>query len=136
MFCAGCQVTDRLDITAQFVGDNHPRLATLCDQLCHKALSCFGVAACLNQNIKDVTIGIDSPPKPVLHAANRDHDLIQMPLVVWARALPPDTGGKMRSKPINPKPDGFAADDDAAFRQKIFNIRRTERKAIAFQARH
>ena len=66
----------------------------------------------------------------MFYAVNRDHYLIQMPLVVWARAFPADAGGKMCTKTIDPKADGFAADDDAAFRQQILNIRRAQRKAI------
>jgi hypothetical protein len=28
-----CPLTDRLEVTAQLIGDNHPRLAILCDQI-------------------------------------------------------------------------------------------------------
>lgn len=98
----GCQLPDWLDITAQFVSDYHPGLAILCDQLCQKALGGFGVATCLNQNIKGITIGINSPPEPVLYATNRDDNLVQMPLVVWPRPVSSDTSGKMRPKLVNP----------------------------------
>jgi hypothetical protein len=57
----------------------------------------------------------------------------------------------MRAKPVDPKADGFAADDDTTLRQEILNIHRAERETIvapdrqgddpagktkAFQARH
>jgi hypothetical protein len=34
----------------------------------------------------------------------------------------PDLGGRYRPKPVAPKPDGFMADVNAAFLQKILDI--------------
>jgi len=141
--CVRCQLTDRLAtlidckhstdvqcIPAQLIGNDHPWLAKLCDQPCQKALGGFGTAACLNQDIEGVTLCIDGPPKPVFHTIDRDHGLVQMLFVVKARALPADADSKMCAKPVDPKADRFAPDDNTALRQKIFNIGCAERKAV------
>jgi len=36
----------------------------------------------------------------------------------------------MRTKPVDPKANGFAADDDAALRKQVLDIRGAERKAM------
>lgn len=83
-----------------------------------------------NQDIERVTIGVDGSPQPVLHAVHLDHDLVEVPFVVRLRPVPADASRKMRTKPVHPKADGFAADDDAALRQQILDIRRAQRKAM------
>ena len=40
------------------------------------------------KDVQDVPVGIDSPPKPEFSSIDRDHDLIEMPLVVGGGPLP------------------------------------------------
>ena len=89
----GCLASDRLYVAAQLVGDDNPWLAKLSDQPCQKALGGLRVAACLNQNVERVAIGVDCAPQPVLHAIDRNYNLIHVPLVVRARY---DHGGYKR----------------------------------------
>jgi hypothetical protein len=58
----------------------------------------------------------------MLHAIDRDYNLIHMPLVVRARSIASDTSGKMRTEPVDPNADCFTADDHAALRQEILDI--------------
>ena len=127
---SGCQARNRLDVAAQLVSDYHARGAELPDEPHEKPLGGLRVTTRLYKDIKHVAIGIYRPPQPVLYTVDRDNDLIQMPLVVWGRPIPADAGCKMRAKPIDPKANGFAADYNAALRQKILDIRRAECKAM------
>ena len=95
-----------------------------------KALGRLRIAARLHENIKCVAVGIHGPPQPVLHAIDRDYNFVHVPLVVRTRSVPPDTSSKMRTEPVDPKADGFAADNDATFRQQILNICRAQREAM------
>lgn len=66
----------------------------------------------------------------MLHAIDRDHNLIHVPLVVRAWAIAAETSGKVRPKSIDPKAYRFTADNDATHRQKILDISRTQREAM------
>jgi len=67
---------DRPDVAAQLVGDDDSWLAELSDQPCQKSLGGFGIAACLHKNVESITVAIDGPPEPVLHAVDRERDLV------------------------------------------------------------
>lgn len=126
----GGQTHDQLYIAAQLVRDYHTWTAELSDQAGQKALCGFGIASRLHQDVECVPIGVHRLPQPVLHAIDRDQDLVQVPLVVWARSIPANTSSKMCAEPVDPKADGFAADDDALLRQQVLDICLAEHKAM------
>jgi len=72
MVCIRGQCSDRLDVAAQFVRDDHPRLAKLCNQSLEQSLCSLGVPACLHENIKNISPRVDRAPKPVLLATDPD----------------------------------------------------------------
>ena len=84
----------------------------------------------MHEDVERVAIGVNRPPEPVFSAAYRDDDLVQMPLVRRPRPIPPDAGGKLRAKAVNPKPDALAADDHAALCQKVLDVSRAQGKAV------
>ena len=53
-------------------------------------------------------------PKPVLHAGDRQHDLIQVPLVSGGGQPAPDLVGKRLPELQRPLAHGFMADGDAS----------------------
>ena len=63
-------------------------------------------------------------------AVDQNDDFIEVPFVSTARSFALDAIREMTAKPVRPKPDRFPADDHAAFSQQIFNIRRTQGKAM------
>ncbi len=125
-----CLMRNRLDIAAQLVCNNDPWLAKLCDQPCHEALGSFRISARLNKNIERITVGVDSAPEPMLHAVDRDHNLIEVPLVVRPWPVTADARSKVRTKSVDPAADCFSADHHATFRKQILNILRTQRKPM------
>lgn len=142
---------NRLDIATQFVCHDDPWLAELRDQPCYETLGSFGIPARLHKNIKRVTVGIDSPPEPVLYPVDRDHNFVQMPFVIWAGTVPTDASGKVSPKAVDPEADRLAAHDHASLSKQILDIRSAQRKpmvrpnrvgddltrmTIALQARH
>ncbi len=64
-------------------------------------------------------MGFHRALQPVLHAIDRDYDLIEVPLIVRALPIPTNAGGKMRAEPVDPKADGFAVDDDIGMPQDL-----------------
>jgi hypothetical protein len=50
-------------------------------QLAHQTLGHLGISAALRQNLEDETVMIDSPPEPVLLAADRNDGLVKVPFV-------------------------------------------------------
>jgi hypothetical protein len=76
------QCFDRLDIAAQLVADNDPRLAELIDQPLEKPLCSFSILSRLYENVEGVPIRVDGTPQQMLFPSNRDNDLIQMPFVI------------------------------------------------------
>lgn len=146
-----CQVADRLDVATQFVRDDNARLAKPTNQALQKTLGRLCVTVLLNQYIKDTPIGVDGPPKPELLSIDRDDHFIEMPFVCCFRPIATNAIREMASKTVDPEPDGLARHNDTAFCKQIFDICRTQRKAViypdcvghdlsgkaeAFQARH
>lgn len=127
----GGLMDNRLNVAPQFVCYDDPWFAELCDQPCHETPGSFGIPTRLYENIKRVAVGIDCPPEPVLHPVDRDHNLVQMPLVIWAGAVPADAGGKMSPKAIDPEPDRFAAHDHATLGKQILDISRAQSRCYA-----
>ena len=62
-----------VEIAAKLVHYHCVRLPELPDQPDQKT---SGVAARLDHNVESIAVGIDSTPKPVLHAVDRDSDFI------------------------------------------------------------
>ena len=151
MICARCEVPDRPEITAQLVRDDDTGFTEPVDQPCQKTSCSIGIALWLNENIKDVAVRVDRPPKPVFSAVDWDDDLIQVPFVARDRSVAPDAIGKVTAKAVHPFSDRFPADHHTPIGEKILDIRRAEREAmidpdgicndftrktVAFQSRH
>ena len=126
-----CLMRDRHNVAAQFVCDGDPGVAKLSDQPCHEALGGLGIAAALDKDVEHVAIGIHCAPQPMLHAVDRDHNLIKMPLVVRPRPVTSDAGGKMRTETIDPKPNCFPADNHATFGKQILDVCSAQREPMA-----
>jgi len=69
---------------------------------------------------------INSPPKPMLLAANGDHHFIEVPFVAGRRPIATDLRGDLRAKPIDPDADRLVAYYHAASGQKILNVPQAE----------
>jgi hypothetical protein len=47
----------------------------------------------LNQSVENEAVSIDGAPEPMLLSVDRDHDLVEMPLVAELRRAPTDLAG-------------------------------------------
>ena len=72
-------------VASELVGDHHPRLAILLDQLAQKTLGSLPVAPFLNHDVQNVAMLINRTPEIENLAADLDHNLIKVPLVVSLR---------------------------------------------------
>lgn len=81
MLNAGHDLPLRRTVGPELVGDDHARRTALSFQeLSHQTLCSLGIAAALNQNVKDETILIHGAPEPVFLAGDGDDNLIEVPL--------------------------------------------------------
>ena len=61
-----CQGFNWFDVATQFVRYDDARLTEPINQPLQKTLGSFGIAVFLNEDIKNITIRVDSPPQPFL----------------------------------------------------------------------
>lgn len=89
----GSDGLDRLNKAAQFVRHDRPRLTKLPYQCGDEASGRPAVAASLNQDIENISTGINGVPEPELPAVHRNDGLIHVPVVVgfWPVPLVPKT---------------------------------------------
>lgn len=97
-----CQVADWPDVAAQFVGDDDAWRAKVVNQALQKALGRFRVTLLLKRNIKNITIGIDSPPKPEISSIDWDNDFVEMPFVIGNGPIPFHALFEVRPEPVHP----------------------------------
>ena len=116
------EVADRPDVTAQLVGDHDPRRAKPVDQPLQEPAGGLCITLLLHENVEHIPIRVDCPPKPELHAIDRNNDFIQVPFVTGARPVALDAIGEMAAKPVHPLPYGLPADQYAPLGQKILDI--------------
>ena len=129
MFDPANQVRLRGTVRSELVRDDHARLAPGLEQFPEKAHRGHLGPPGLDQNVRNIAVCIDRPPKPNLLAFDRHHDLIKIPFVRKMRPVPPDFCGKPDTETRHPIPDRFVGNRDAPRRQQIFNVAKAESKA-------
>ena len=88
------------------------------------------VAMTLHQNIEDLTVGIDGPPEVILLAFDREHDLIEMPLISRLGATAANLIGICLSKLFAPLADGFIRYLDTPIEHHFLDISVAQRKRV------
>ena len=96
--------TDRSGTTRQICADSdrhrHARSPALpLEQLAQQALGCPRVAAALDKNVEHHPVLVDRAPQPVLYPRDRDHDLVQVPLVPRRRQSAADLVRELECAP-------------------------------------
>ena len=71
----------RAAIATQLVGDNHPRLRVVPQQLAQEALGCTPVTSLGHQDVERYAVLIDSSPQLTPLAVDVQKHLVEMPLV-------------------------------------------------------
>ncbi len=102
MICARREIADWLEIAAELVCDHNARVAKLGDKPLQETSCSFRVSLWLNENVEHSSVCVDRPPKPVFQTVDRQHHLVEMPLVCRCRPIPSDSVGKMGPKPVLP----------------------------------
>ncbi len=126
-----CKAADRRVIAAQFVCDDNAWRAKAINQALQKTLGRLRVTLFLNQNIKNIAVGIDGPPQPEISPIDRDNDFVEMPFVVGSGPIPFHAFCKVRPKPVDPFSDSLTADHHTPLCQKILDIGGAEGKPVA-----
>jgi hypothetical protein len=71
----------------------------------------------------------------MLHAIDRKHDLIEVPLVIRPWPVATDPTSQMRPETIDPETDRFAAYNHAKFGKQNLDIRRAQREPMVRSGR-
>ncbi len=116
----------RHTVASQFARDYLFRNPTRLEQSLEKPFGGFAISTLLQININHLAILINSSPEIVLFAVDLHEYLIQKISIAKSRVPPPKASGKFGTKLVNPEPNGFIADIDVAFNQKILHIPDTE----------
>jgi hypothetical protein len=72
--------------------------------------------------VEHLAICVNGAPEPVFCAIDRDHNLVEMPLVRSTWPIASNTIGGMRAETIDPKPDCFPACNHATLGKQIVDI--------------
>lgn len=72
-------------VRAQLVRDEHARLTPGFEQLSEIAHRGRLVSAGLDQDVQNVTVGVNRSPEPVFAPLDRHHDLVEMPFIGRSR---------------------------------------------------
>jgi len=117
-------------VTAEFVGHHDARLSPSAHQLAEKPAGGCGISPFLDKDFQHVATIINSPPKPMLLAANGDHHFIKVPFVASRRTAAPDLRDDLRSKPIDPNSDRLVADGNTTRSEQILNIPKAQIESV------
>jgi hypothetical protein len=98
-------------------------------RLAQQPLGGLPVAAALHQDVEHDTGLVHSSPQPVLHPANLENDLVEMPFIAHSRKATTDLVGELPAEFARPLSYSFVADDDAARGQQFLHHAQTEWKA-------
>ena len=97
-------------VARQLVGHHDARCPALSlHQLAQQALGSLRIAPVLHQGVQHPSGPVDRAPQPVPHARKRQHDLVQVPLVVRRRTRAPDLIGECLAELQRPLPHGLVA---------------------------
>ena len=123
----GNQFSVRDAVASQLVRDDLPRFtAVIFEQPLEEAFSSLAVASTLQKYINNFPVLIYSPPQIMLYAVNLHEYFINIEGIPIPLVPVLQTSSIPGTKFVTPQPDGFIADDDTSFSQKIFDIPMTE----------
>jgi len=129
MFDPGHDLAPCSTIGAKLVRDDALGQAPLLlHQPDQKTPGSLGVAASLDDLVENVAVLVDSTPKPMLAAADRHHDLVQMPYISRTRRFPTQAPGIIWPELLRPTADGLIGNDDAAFQKHLFHMTQAQWK--------
>ena len=115
MFHLQPHVLARRAIGFELIGDHDARRSRrLLQKLVQKATRGRSISSALDQNVENEAILIDGAPEPMLLAADRDDDLVQVPLIAANGRTLPNAIGIFAAEFLGPLTDGFVANADAA----------------------
>lgn len=102
MVGTGIEGPDWLEVASQLVGDHDTGLPKTRHEPCQEKPCGFGVPTGLHEDIERVAIGVNHPPEPVILAADRKDDLVQMPLARRRGTVTSNTIGELDAKSVDP----------------------------------
>ena len=118
-------------VTAELVGDDHPRHRPgPLQRFPEEAPGCGLVAPVLQQDVEHVPVLVDSPPQVLLHPVDLDEDLVEMPFVARPRAASAQGRGVGGTEPARPLVDRFVADLDAALEHQLLDIAQAQAEPV------
>jgi hypothetical protein len=122
MFDPQAHILASCSVGFELVGDqNAGRFGRPLEELSHKPPCGCSVPAALNENVEDEAILIDGAPEPMFPAADRDHNLVQVPFVATRRGLTANAVGIFPTEFLRPAADTFVAHVNAPSSKHLLN---------------
>src|SRR4051794_40825191 len=130
MLDRGHHLVFRGTVARQLVRDHDTRgPALLFQQLAEQALGGLFVPPFLDENVEHNPILVNSPPEPVLLAADHQAHFVEVPFIARAWQPTPDLVGEALAELARPLPHGLMAHVDAAGGQHLFDHAQAQREA-------
>ncbi len=86
------------------------------------------VPSFLNEQVQNLAFVIDRAPEPHALARDANDHFVQMPPTSGSLSLAAKIGAVQRAELDDPEPDGFTADFDPTFGEKILDVTKAERE--------
>ncbi len=123
MFHLRQQLLFRRTITAERIGDQHPRnILVSFEELAKELLSGSCIPAALHQDIQHVPMLINCTPQILPLASDREENLIEVPLVAGLWPTPAQLVGVLLTKCLTSLTNRFIRQDNAPFGHEFFYI--------------
>jgi hypothetical protein len=131
VFNPGKQLAVRHTVASQFVGYDHTwHILKAFQQPAKESLGRVAVSPWLNEDIEHDTVLIDRAPKIMLHSANPDEHLVEVPLISRSWTTATQAFGKVLAEFLAPAPDGLIGDNNAPLGQEELNVSQAEAEHV------
>ena len=129
MFDPKAHVFARRAVRFEFVGDHDAwRSLGLLQQLPHEPPRGGPISSVLHEDVENEAALIDGPPKPMLSAADRNDDLVEMPFIAANRSAAINAIGEFPAEFLGPATNAFMADVNAACGEHFLDHAQAQRK--------
>jgi len=130
MFDPQAHILARRAIGFEFVSYHDARrFCRSLEKLAHEAPRSCSISPALDENVEDEAILIDGAPQPMLFAADRDDDLVQMPFVATSGSETPNAVGEFPAEFLRPAANRFMADVNTPSGEHFLDHTQAERKS-------
>jgi hypothetical protein len=118
-------------VAPEAIGDEAPGdMAAPLEQLAKEPRGGVAIPAGLGQDVDDLGVLVDGPPKVLTLATNRHGEFVEMPRVADRSGPMSKPPGAREAEGLAPGADGFVRDGDATVREEVFDVAEAQGEAV------